>query len=289
MNFSTISVKKIEEAVYNLCGPTNCILSDDVYTAIKNAIPQETSPLGKSILQQLIQNADLAAQKNIPLCQDTGMVILFIEIGQNVLFIDGDLNESIQQGVRRGYQDHYLRKSVVSDPIHRKNTNDNTPAIIHYDIVPGNQVKISFISKGFGSENMSRLKMLIPADGIDGIRQFVLETVSIAASNPCPPIIVGIGIGGTLEKAAQLSKKALLRPIHDIHPDIFYRQLESELIEQINHLGIGPQGLGGNITALAVKILSFPTHIAGLPVSVNINCHASRHREIILQGEDVHE
>lgn len=289
MNFSMISVKKIEDAVYALCGPTNCILSDDIYTAIQEAIPKETSSLGKSILQKLIQNADLAAQKNIPICQDTGMVVLFIEVGQNVVFVDGDLNESIQQGVRRGYRDHYLRKSVVSDPLQRKNTDDNTPAVVHYDIVPGDKVKISFISKGFGSENMSRLKMLIPADGIDGIRQFVLETVSKAGSNPCPPIVVGIGIGGTLEKAAELSKKALLRPIDDIHPESFYRQFEKELLEQINHLGIGPQGLGGNITALAVKILSFPTHIAGLPVSVNINCHASRHREIILQGVNVHE
>lgn len=280
-----ISVKTIEDAIYHLCAPTNCILSADVYTAIQSARERESSCLGRSILDKLIQNADLASRDNIPLCQDTGMVVLFIEIGQEVHLVDGLLEGAVQNGVRRGYKDHYLRKSVVSDPLRRNNTGDNTPAIIHYDIVPGDEVKISFASKGFGSENMSRLKMLIPADGVEGVKNFVLETVSDAGSNPCPPIIVGVGIGGTVEKAALLSKKALFRPIDDIHPDEYYRDLEKELLEKINQLGIGPQGLGGNVTALAVKILSFPTHIAGLPVCVNINCHASRHREITIKGE----
>lgn len=285
----TISVHTICKAVHKLSIETNLDLSQDVYHALQQYSSKEDSPLGRSILHQLIDNADLARNKQVPICQDTGMTVIFIEIGQNVVFTDGDLEQAIQQGVRTGYKEGFLRKSVVADPLRRANTGDNTPAIIHYQMVPGDEVKISLAPKGFGSENMSKVKMLIPSDGAQGVIDFVLETVCQAGPNPCPPIMVGIGLGGTMEKAALLSKKALFRSVDDRHPDPYYAELEELLLTKINQLGIGPQGLGGRTTAFAVKILTFPTHIAGLPVAVNINCHAARHKEIVIKGETAHE
>lgn len=277
-----IDVSLITGEVKRMCIEANYILGMDVINRLEESRSLEESDIGESILQDIIRNANVAKEDSIPMCQDTGMVVIFMEIGQDVHFVGGDINEAINQGIREGYQEGYLRKSVVEDPFFRVNTKDNTPGIIHMEIVPGDQVKIVLAPKGFGSENMSRSKMLKPSDGIEGFVDFVLETVSIAGPNPCPPIVVGIGVGGTLDKAAILAKKALTRDIASENPVEYLEELEKTLLKKINDLGIGPQGLGGRTTALSVHINRYPTHIAGLPVVVNINCHASRHKKIII-------
>jgi fumarate hydratase subunit alpha len=275
-------VNDITEIIKKMCISSNINLGEDVLCAFKKNKEKEESELGKNILDILINNAQVARDNKMPICQDTGMAVVFLEVGQEVQFLGGNINDAINEGVRRGYKEGYLRKSVVSDPLIRKNTNDNTPAIIYYDIVPGDKVKITFAPKGFGSENMSRINMLKPSDGVKGVEDFIVETVSKAGPNPCPPIVVGVGIGGTMDKAAYLAKKALLRPIGKNSKLDHIRDLEIRVLEKINNLGIGPQGFGGRTTALSVNIEVFATHIAGLPVAVNINCHASRHEEIIL-------
>lgn len=277
-----IDVKTITAAVRDLCIKANIYLGEDVKEAFFKAKEREASPIGREVLQQLIQNAEIAEKEGMPICQDTGMTVVFVELGQNAALCGGNITEAIHEGVRQGYREGYLRKSVVEDPLLRKNTGDNTPAVIYYDIVPGDQIKITVAPKGFGSENMSRIKMLKPSDGVRGVIDFVVDTVSEAGSNPCPPIVVGVGIGGTMDKAALMAKKALTRKIGSQHSVEHLRKLEETLLEKINGLGIGPQGLGGSTTALAVHVETFPTHIAGLPVAVNINCHATRHEEIIL-------
>lgn len=277
-----ISVDKIIEAVKKLCIDSNYFLSGDIGDALIKFKEEETWDLAKDILDKIIINADIARKEEMPMCQDTGMACVFLEVGQDVHIVGGLLEDAINEGVRRGYNEGLLRKSIVSDPINRVNTKDNTPAIIYYDIVLGDNIKITVSPKGFGSENMSRIKMLKPADGIDGVKEFIIETVKAAGPNPCPPMIVGVGIGGTFEKAAYLSKKALLRPINESSKSEFYKDLEFELLEIINKLGIGPQGFGGRTTAIGLNIETYPTHIAGLPVAVNISCHATRHKEIVL-------
>ncbi len=277
-----IDVSVIKEAVSEMCIKANYDLGNDVMGTLKGFQSTESSPIGKGILGDIIENAELATRKQVPMCQDTGMAVIFIELGQAVNLTGGDLTDAINAGVRDGYEKGYLRKSVVADPLNRVNTGDNTPAIIHYDVVPGDQIKITVAPKGFGSENMSQMKMLKPSDGVKGVEAFVVDVVSMAGPNPCPPIVVGIGVGGTIEKAAQLAKKALVRELGEHHPEAYYRDLEVRLLEQINGLGIGPQGLGGNTTALAVHVERYPTHIAGLPVVVNINCHAARHVEKVI-------
>ncbi len=277
-----LDVKEVTEKVRDLCIQANHFLSDDMKKALKNAETKETSELGKKILGQLQDNLNIASEEMIPICQDTGMAVFFLEIGQDLHFIGGNLTDAINEGVRRGYVEGYLRKSVVNDPILRINTNDNTPAIIHEEIVPGDKLKITFAPKGFGSENMSRIFMLKPAQGIEGVKEAVLQAVSDAGPNACPPMVVGVGIGGDFEKCAILAKKALTREI-GTHSDIPYvADLEIELLNNINKTGIGPAGLGGNNTALAVNINTFPTHIAGLPVAVNICCHVNRHVSLVL-------
>lgn len=278
----TIHTDKITEAVEELCKSANYYLNDDIMDSIKNSIQTEQSKTGKDILGKLIENANIAKEKGVAICQDTGMAVVFVDIGQDVHVIGGSITDSINEGVRRGYEKGYLRKSVVKDPIERINTKDNTPAVIHYNIVEGDKLKITVAPKGFGSENMSALRMLKPADGIEGVKKFVIDTVDNAGPNPCPPIVVGVGIGGTMEKAALLAKKALLRPINQRSEIEYVRELENQLLTEINKLGIGPSGLGGRTTALAVNVEVYPTHIAGLPVAVNINCHATRHAEIEL-------
>ncbi len=277
-----IEVDKIIEVVKNLCIQANYFLNKDIRNAMESGLSTEESPIGNEILKKLLLNADLAAEKQVAICQDTGMAVVFVTLGQEVHIVGGSLAEAINEGVRRGYRDGYLRKSVVGDPIERVNTGDNTPAVIHYDIVPGDMLKIELAPKGFGSENMSALKMLKPSDGIEGVKAFVLETVDKAGPNPCPPIVVGVGIGGTMEKASLLAKRALLRPIDRRSGIDYVKNLEIEMLEKINQLGIGPAGLGGTNTALAVNVETYPTHIAGLPVAVNINCHVTRHAEALL-------
>lgn len=273
----TIEVSEITENIKEMCIEANHFLTKDMDTAMKKAADNEKSPLGKQILCQLQDNLKIAGEDMIPICQDTGMAVVFMEIGQDVHFTGGILEDAIHEGVRRGYVDGYLRKSVVKDPILRENTKDNTPAIIHYEVVPGEQVKITVAPKGFGSENMSRVFMLKPADGIEGVKDAILTAVKDAGPNACPPMVVGVGIGGTFEKCALMAKKALTRPV-DKHSDIPYvKELEEEMLEKINQTGIGPGGLGGTTTALAVNINTYPTHIAGLPVAVNICCHVNRH------------
>lgn len=274
-----IHISKIIEAVKELCAEANYYLSDDVRNTLYHAKKSETWPLAENILEQIILNSDIAKNENKPICQDTGMACVFLEIGQDVHIIGGLLEDAINEGVRRGYDEGFLRKSVVKDPINRINTKDNTPAIIYYDIVPGDKIKITVAPKGFGSENMSRIKMLKPSDGLQGVKDFIIETIKLAGPNPCPPIVIGVGIGGTFDKAAYLSKKALIRPLNVRNKDEFYSNLEKELLEDINNLGIGPQGFGGKTTAIGLNIETYPTHIAGLPVAVNINCHATRHKE----------
>lgn len=272
-----ISCKKITETVEYLCIKANKQLPDDLICSIKCATQKETNKLAKSVLCDLERNIAVAKEYDIPICQDTGMAVVFLEIGQDVHFTDGSLYDAVNQGVRQGYENGLLRKSVVSDPIRRINTNDNTPAVIHTKIVDGDKVKITVAPKGFGSENMSGVRMLTPAAGREGVINAVLEIVKLASNNPCPPIVVGVGIGGDFEQCAYLSKKALCRNCDDRNPDKFYKDIEEELLSKINTLGIGPQGFGGDTTALAVNIEVAPTHIAGLPVAVNIGCHVTRH------------
>lgn len=276
-----IDSKVITKEVKKLCIEGNIYLGDDVIKSFKENLEKEKSDLGKDILNILIENAQIAKEIHIPLCQDTGMAVFFVEIGQEVMIKGDTLTDAINKGVSEGYTEGYLRKSVVS-PITRINTKDNTPAIIHYEIVKGDKIKIQYAPKGFGSENMSQLKMLKPSDGIEGVKEFIVKTVSEAGPNPCPPIVVGVGIGGTVDKCAQIAKKALFRDIGTHSKDEMIADLEKEMIKKINDLGIGPQGLGGNTTALAVNIETFPTHIAGLPVVVNINCHSARHKQVII-------
>lgn len=273
-----ISVHQIIDLIARLCQEANIILGDDVLMALHNAKELEESPVGRDCIQRLIENAEIAKNECSPICQDTGMAVIFVDYGQEVIVTGGDFAEAIHEGVRRGYQQGYLRKSVVKDPIERMNTGDNTPAIIHTQIIPGDKIYLTIAPKGFGSENMSRLAMLKPADGIEGVKRFIVETVSLAGANPCPPIVVGVGIGGTMEKAALLSKKSLLREIGTKNSKPNLARFEEELLSEINKLGIGPQGLGGRCTALAVHIDAYPTHIAGLPVAVNISCHVTRHK-----------
>lgn len=274
-----IHISKIIDTVKELCIEANYYLSNDVKRALCNAKENETWPLAENILDQIILNSDIAKNENMPICQDTGMACIFIDIGQDVHIVGGLLDDAINEGVRRGYEEGFLRKSVVKDPINRINTKDNTPAIIYYNMVAGDKIKITVAPKGFGSENMSRIKMLKPSDGLQGVKDFIIETVKLAGPNPCPPIVIGVGIGGTFDKAAYLAKKALIRPLDKRNEDKFYSDLEEELLANINKLGIGPQGFGGKTTALGLNIETYPTHIAGLPVAVNINCHATRHKE----------
>ena len=272
-----IAVEDITKEIAGMCIQANHYLSDDMDKALKNATKEEASPLGKKILEQLQENLTIADQEMIPICQDTGMAVVFMEIGQDVHFVGGSLEDAINEGVRQGYTDGYLRKSVVGDPIERINTKDNTPAVIHYSIVEGEKVKITFAPKGFGSENMSRVFMLKPADGIEGVKNASLTAVKDAGPNACPPMVVGVGIGGTFEKSALMAKQALTRNLNET-PKIFWvADLEKEMLEKINGLGIGPGGLGGSTTALAVNINTYATHIAGLPVAINICCHVNRH------------
>ena len=277
-----INVSKITEVIKNMCIDANYYLTHDVKEKIESAYKQEKWSMAKEILEKILTNIDIAKKEEMPICQDTGMACVFVEIGQDVHIIGGNLKDAINEGIRQGYNKGFLRKSVVKDPLDRINTMDNTPAIIYYDIVEGDKLKIKVAPKGFGSENMSQLKMLKPADGLEGVKDFVLKVVKEAGPNPCPPIVVGVGIGGTFDKAANLAKKALVRPLNEKNNNEFYANLEKELLKEVNELGIGPQGFGGKTTALAVNIETYPTHIAGLPVAVNINCHVTRHAEIEL-------
>ncbi len=277
-----VEASHITTLVERLCIEACCVITDDIYGSFKSSLKTEKSVLGRQILGTLIENADIARAERSPICQDTGMTVVFVTMGQNIQIAGGFLEDAINQGVRQGYQKGYLRKSVVSDPIGRVNTQDNTPAVIHYEIVEGDEFHITVAPKGFGSENKSSLKMLTPSEGVEGIKRFVIDTVSQAGSNPCPPIIVGVGIGGTMERAAYMSKKALLRPVGTLNPDPTLQELEHELLCAINNLGIGPAGFGGTTTALRVNIITGATHIAGLPMSVNIGCHPTRHAECSL-------
>lgn len=277
-----IDARTITDVVESLCIDAACDLGHDVEQLISDAAEKEPLPRAQYILNQLIDNIKLAREQQMPICQDTGMTVVFVEIGQDVHITGSYIIDAINEGVRRGYRKGYLRNSVVKDPLERVNTGDNTPAIIHIEIVPGSSLSITVAPKGFGSENMSALKMLKPADGIDGIKAFVLDTAKAAGGNPCPPVILGIGIGGTMEKAAYIAKKALLREAGRPNSDESVASLEQELLHSINALGIGPQGLGGTVTALAVHIETFATHIAGLPVAINMQCHASRHKTAVL-------
>ena len=276
-----ISAKKITEVVSRLCVEANNHLPGDMKARIESCHAQENWPQAKEILERIMENYHIADEKNQPICQDTGVACVFLKIGQEV-HIDGDITEAVNEGVRIGYTDGYLRKSVVRDPLDRVNTGDNTPAMLYFEMVPGDQLEITVAPKGFGSENMSQIKMLRPSDGLQGVKDFVKKVVEDAGPNPCPPIVVGVGIGGTFDKAAYLAKKALMRSVDVRNEKPFYAQLEQELLEEINALGIGPQGFGGKTTALAVNIEEYPTHIAGLPVAVNINCHVTRHKTEVL-------
>ncbi|MDB2152933.1 fumarate hydratase [Clostridium butyricum] len=277
-----VNVALITDTVKRLSIEANYFLGADIKESLEKSRKEETYELAGQVLDKIILNSEIACKEKMPMCQDTGMACVFLEIGQDVHFVGGNLEAAINEGVRRGYEDGFLRKSVVDDPIRRVNTKDNTPAVIYYDIVDGDKVKITLAPKGFGSENMSKIGMLKPSDGLEGVKNFVIETVKAAGPNPCPPMVVGVGIGGTFDKAAYLAKKALIRPINTSNKDEFYKALEIELLEKINKLGIGPQGFGGKTTALGLNIETYPTHIAGLPVAVNINCHATRHKEAII-------
>ena len=273
----TIHTEEIISNIRQMCIEANHMLTPDMQKALECAVTDEKSPIGQKVLGQLQDNLQIAQDDTIPICQDTGMAVVFLEIGQDVHFEGGSLTDAINEGVRQGYVDGYLRKSVVKDPLIRENTKDNTPAVIHYDLVPGDKVKITVAPKGFGSENMSRIFMLKPADGIEGVKNAILTAVKDAGPNACPPMVVGVGIGGTFEKCALLAKKALTRPVNERSSIPYVKELEEELLATINRLGIGPGGLGGSTTALAVNIDTYPTHIAGLPVAVNICCHVNRH------------
>ena len=276
-----INARLITEVVKKLCIEANCHLSRDMKECVSNFHTNETWPQAKEILEHIIENYQIADEKNQPICQDTGVACVFLKIGQDV-HVSGDITEAVNEGVRQGYDEGYLRKSVVRDPLDRVNTGDNTPAMLYFEIIPGDKIEITVAPKGFGSENMSKIAMLRPSDGLQGVKDFVIKTVEEAGPNPCPPIVVGVGIGGTFDKAAYLAKKALLRPVDVPNGDAFYADLEKELLDEINNLGIGLQGFGGRTTALAVNIEQYPTHIAGLPVAVNINCHVTRHQTEVI-------
>lgn len=272
-----ISSKLITDTVKEMCIEANCNLSSDMREVIDEACNTETSPVGKEIFEKIKENYLIAEKKRVPICQDTGMAVFFVDIG-NEVHVEGDtITDSVNEGVRLGYSEGYLRKSIVSDPLFRENTGDNTPAVIHYSFSKGDKIRITIVPKGFGSENMSAIKMFAPSDGVDGIKKFVTETADRAGSNPCPPIVVGVGIGGDFESCAIMAKKALARDVRSCNENEYYANLEAELLELINKTGIGPQGFGGKVTALAVNIETAPTHIAGMPCAVNISCHASRH------------
>ncbi|MBU8920568.1 MAG: fumarate hydratase [Bacteroidales bacterium] len=277
-----VEAARITEEVARLCMEANFELEDDVQKALEKAYEAEESPAGKEVLRQILENSNIARSEKIPMCQDTGLAVVFVEIGQDLHITGGDFETAINEGVKKGYTDGYLRKSALTDPIRGGNTGDNTPAVIHLNIVPGDKLKLWVVPKGGGSENMSRIAMMKPADGVEGIKKFVVENINAAGGNPCPPIVVGVGIGGTFERCAQLAKKSLLREIGSVHSDPFYADLEKELLGLVNDLGIGPMGLGGRTTALAVHIEVAPRHIASFPVSMNINCHAARHKYIEL-------
>ena len=281
VNLRFIPVEAITEAVKDLCIDANTKAGSGVREAMTAARSIETSPLAQSVLDTLLENAVIAERERLPLCQDTGMAVVFVSIGRNV-HVEGNIDEAINEGVRQGYREGYCRNSVVRDPVNRVNTGDNTPAVIYYDFVDGDNLYITVAPKGFGSENMSAVKMLNPSDGLEGAEEFIINTIKSAGGNPCPPVIVGVGIGGTMEKAALLSKKALLRDVGSVHPDPFWVAVEARLLERANAMGIGPGGIGGKTTALGVHILTYPTHIAGLPVAVNIGCHATRHGAVVL-------
>ena len=277
-----LNVDIITQNIKEMCIEANHFLTDDMKKVFKNAVATEESPLGKKVLNQLNENLDIAGNDMIPICQDTGLAVIFINVGQEVHFTNGNITDAINEGVRQGYVDGYLRKSVVSDPIIRENTKDNTPAVIHYNIVQGDKVDITVAPKGFGSENMSRVFMLKPADGIEGVKEAILTAVKDAGPNACPPMVVGVGIGGTFEQCALLAKKALTRNVEEPSPVPYVNELEKEMLEKINKLGIGPGGLGGTQTALAINIETYPTHIAGLPVAVNMCCHVNRHAHRVI-------
>lgn len=278
----TISTEEITKNIKQMCIEANYELSQDVKTRIYENAESEENQLGRQILEQLKENMEIAENENIPICQDTGMAVVFVKVGQEVHFEGGSLEDAINEGIRQGYTEGYLRKSVVKDPIERENTKDNTPGVIHYEIVPGDQVEITVAPKGFGSENMSRVCMLKPADGIEGVKEAILETVRLAGPNACPPVVVGVGIGGTFEKCAILAKKALTRELGSHNPIPYVKELEEEMLEKINHLKIGPGGLGGSTTALGINIETYPTHIAGLPLAINMCCHVNRHKKRVL-------
>lgn len=277
-----ISVKDIISTVKNLSIDANYNLGKDAEDALKQAYQKEESPTSKETLKQIIENVQIAKEGEFPLCQDTGFAVIFVDMGDQVFVKDGNLFDAINEGVRQGYKEGYLRKSILADPIERKNTGDNTPAVIHMNVVKGDKLKITIAPKGGGSENMSEVKMMKPSDGVEGVKEFVIDMVRRSGSNPCPPIIVGVGIGGTFEKCAEMAKRALLRNVGQRNPNPFYAKLEEELLEKVNKLGIGPQGFGGRVTALDVHVETFPCHIASFPAAVNIQCHAARHKEAIL-------
>ena len=276
-----IQASDVTQTVRRLCVEANCRLPEDMRACIARSRDEEAWPIARDILDRIIENYEIADRDCVPICQDTGMACVFLEIGQDA-HVNGDLAEAVHEGVRQGYADGYLRKSVVADPLRRVNTGDNTPAMIYYEIVPGDRLKITVAPKGFGSENMSRIAMLRPSDGEDGVKDFVVRCAEEAGPNPCPPIVIGVGIGGTFDRAALLAKKALMRPVDVRSDDPYYAAMEAELLARVNAMGVGPQGFGGKTTALAVNILACPTHIAGLPVAVNINCHVTRHQSEVL-------
>ena len=282
MSIRELNASLITEAVERMCIEANEHLPDDVKRALTRFYDEEDGAVARSVLKNIIDNYEIADAERVPICQDTGMACVFIELGQDVHITGGDLYEAINEGARRGYKNGYLRKSVVRDPIDRVNTGDNTPAAITVDIVPGDKVKITVAPKGFGSENMSAIRMFAPSAGLEGVKQFILDTVEKAGPNPCPPMVLGVGIGGTFDKCAQLAKRALLRPLDSENPDPFYAELEKEMLDRINGLGIGPQGFGGRTTAIGVNIEVMPTHIAGLPCAVNMSCHVTRHKTEVI-------
>ena len=277
-----ISVELVKKTVEELCVKANLYLPDGMKEKINSCIGCEKSPLSKQVLGDIVRNIDCAKELEVPICQDTGMAVIFLEVGQDVHFTGGNLTEAINEGVANGYVNGKLRLSVVEDPLERKNTNNNTPAIVHTSIVPGDKVHIMVAPKGFGSENMSMIRMFKPSAGLQGIKDFILEVVETAGPNPCPPMVVGVGIGGTFDKCALLAKKALMRPLDSHNPDPFYAELEDEMLEKVNKLGIGPQGFGGKTTAIGLNIETMPTHIAGMPCAVNINCHVTRHKTEVI-------